>query len=85
MAVNFVVTGLSAYLKLNNGTTPTGNIKTVKVNIGGSSQKLNASEYAANLNASREKVVNIAAFIENCMDKAATEVGEQTTGSLMES
>lgn len=84
MAANFTVTGLSAYLKLNNGTTPTGNIKTVKVNIGGSNQKLNASEYTANLNASREKVLNIAAFIENCMDKTAVEIGEQTTGALTE-
>lgn len=68
-------------LKLNNGSTSTGAIKTVNVKIGGT-QKIEATTYNANLETNRGKALTLGLAIEACLAKTVYETQEVLTSQI---
>ena len=82
MATTFTTTSIGVKALLNNGTSATGAVKTVNVPIGGSSQKIDMTKYAANLTASRDAAVNIMSALAPTLSKTIYRVVETTEGSI---
>ncbi len=72
MAARTVVESISVYLRINNGTTTTGQVKTLPISIG----KLNKSTFDA------DKALAIAGLIEECITKSVYEVQKVETSEI---
>lgn len=81
MAINGQIRSLKVVMKLNNGTTATGGIKTVSVSLGGG-QEIDATAYAANLTESRQKAYSLASTIVPAFTKSLTELQEDVSYKL---
>lgn len=73
---------IGVILKLNNGVTPTGTVRTVNVALGGTSQKINTTVYNTDLASSRAKAYAIASAIEACLEKSVYYLSEETVNSI---
>lgn len=73
---------ISVVLKLNNGTTASGGIKTVNLKLGGSSQAINMTAYNADLSSSRAKALALAGAIEDCLIKSVYMITETTDNEI---
>lgn len=81
-AATYGVNSIAVKVQLNNGVSPTGQVKTVAVPIGGTSQKIRKDAYIADLQDSRDAVVTIANALEDIFSRSVYRVIEVTEGSL---
>lgn len=72
MAARTITEKIAVNLKLNNGTTTTGKVKTVSVSIG----KLNKDAFDA------DKALAVAGLIAECLDKSLYETQKVETSQL---
>lgn len=82
MATSYTTTGINVKIKLNNGTSATGQVKTVSVNLGGSSQKINVTAYTTDLNSSRDTVIALTTALAPLFSKSIYRVAEITEGEI---
>lgn len=76
MAVIQTPSKVNVSLKLNNGTTTTGAVKTVSVSLG--TLKANPSDI------DNEKVMNIVNLLAECLDKSVVRTDYVQTSTLSE-
>ena len=72
MAARTVTEKIAVSLRLNNGTSTTGQVKTVGVSIG----KLNTAAFDA------DKALTVAGLIEDCLTKSVYEVQKVETSEI---
>ena len=82
MATTFTTTSITVKAQLNNGTTTTGQVKTVNVPLGGTSQKIDVSKYTTNLITSRDAVAAILTALAPMFSKTVYRVIETTEGTI---
>lgn len=81
-----VVQKYSVKMKLNNGTTTTGAVKTVSIGIGSTSNAITITNYAgtdgSSIATGRAKILAISTAIEACLSKPLYELEETTYTSI---
>lgn len=81
-AAEYSVNSIAVKIQLNNGTSASGQVKTVAVPIGGTSQKIRKDTYTADLQDSRDGVATIALALAPIFSKSVYRLTEITEGNL---
>lgn len=83
MAVTATAQKIVAYADLNNGTGPSGAIKTVGLNIaGGTTQQIDMDVFASNPTTTREGIVAIVSALSPVLSKSLYNLREVDTYKL---
>lgn len=81
MAVNEAMSKVAIAVKLNNGTTASGAVSTLTVNLG----SLNTAAFSDNVTTANQKAMNIVALLGACTAKPVYTVQKVVTSTLVQS
>lgn len=81
MPITYNSEKINVALKLNNGTTETGAVKTVSQSVTGG-QKIDPSIYQSDLEGGRSSAIAIATALAVVMTKSVYEIQETLTGEI---